>query len=205
MSSVSSSSSSTSSSSTTKTYSYSSSGVSGLISGMDTETMVKKMLAGTQTKIDKQKQQKQLLTWKQSMYRTAISDINTFKSKYFDSSYDSTLTTNLSSSKFFNSKTSAVSSGSAVTVASTDYSADVGSMSFNVKQLATATKLASAVQMSSGQSITGSAVDLDALKTALQSGDITFDMSLDGVSKEITLSWATSPAARSPRATLPMF
>ena len=46
-----------SSSTTSKTYSYSSSGLSGLISGMDTETMVKKLLAGTQTKIDRQKQQ----------------------------------------------------------------------------------------------------------------------------------------------------
>lgn len=182
------SSSSSTSSSSTKTYSYSSNGVSGLISGMDTETMVKKMLAGTQTKIDKQKQQKQILTWKQSMYRTAISDINTFKDKYFDTSYDSTLKTNLSSSKFFNTKTSAITSGSAVTVSSTDYSADVGSMTFNVKQLATATKLASSVQMSSSNSITGSAVDLAALKTTLASGDISFDMSLDGVSKEITLS-----------------
>lgn len=188
MSSVSSTSSSSSSSSSSKTYSYSSSGLSGLISGLDTETMVKKMLAGTQTKIDKQNQQKQILTWKQTMYRTAISDINTFKSKYFDSAYDSTLKTNLSSSKFFNAKTSTVSSGSAVTVNSTDYSADVGSMTFNVKQLATATKLSSSVLMSSSNSITGSAVDLEALKTTLASGDITFDMSLDGVSKEITLS-----------------
>ena len=36
------------------TNSYSSKGLAGLASGMDTETMVKKMLSGVQTKIDKQ-------------------------------------------------------------------------------------------------------------------------------------------------------
>ena len=177
-----------SSSTTNKTYSYSSSGLSGLISGMDTETMVKKLLAGTQTKIDRQKQQQQVLKWKQTMYQTAISDINNLKSKYFDSTYDSTLTTNLSSYKFFNTKISSVTSGSAVTVNSTDYSANVGSATFNVKQLASATTLTGSNTMSASQSITGTAIDFTALQSALTSADLTFNMSLDGVSKEITLS-----------------
>lgn len=179
---------SSSSSSSTTIYSYSSNGLSGLFSGLDTETMVKKMLSGTQTKIDKQNQQKQVLTWKQEMYRTAIKDINTFKSKYFDSAYDSTLQTNLCSSDFFNTKASSVSSGSAVTVKSTDPSADVGTMSFNVQQLATAATLDADVQMSSSQSITGSKVDFEKLAEALDAGDISFDISLDGVTKQLTLS-----------------
>ena len=177
-----------SSSTTSKTYSYSSSGLSGLISGMDTETMVKKLLAGTQTKIDRQKQQQQVLKWKQTMYQTAISDINNLKSKYFDSTYDSTLTTNLSSSKFFNTKISSVTSGSAVTVNSTDYSTNVGSATFNVKQLASATTLTGSNTMSASQSITGTTIDFTALQSALSGADLTFNMSLDGVSKEITLS-----------------
>lgn len=179
---------SSSSDSSTKTYSYSSNGLSGLFSGLDTESMVKKMLSGTQTKIDKQNQQKQILTWKQEMYRTAIKDINTFKSKYFDSAFDSTLKTNLCSSDFFNAKVSTVSSGSAVTVKNTDPSADVGTMSFNVQQLAKAARLDSDVQMSSGQSITGSKVDFEKLAKALEGGDISFDISLDGVTKQLTLS-----------------
>jgi len=179
---------SSSSSTTNKTYSYSSSGLSGLISGMDTETMVKKLLAGTQTKIDRQKQQQQVLKWKQTMYQTAISDINNLKSKYFDSTYDSTLTTNLSSYKFFNTKISSVTSGSAVTVNSTDYSTNVGSATFNVKQLASATTLTGSDTMSASQSITGNTIDFTALQSALSGADLTFNMSLDGVSKEITLS-----------------
>ena len=43
--------------------------VSGLVSGMDTEEMVEKMLSGTQAKIDKQTGLQQQLEWKQEIYR----------------------------------------------------------------------------------------------------------------------------------------
>ncbi|MEG0778910.1 MAG: flagellar cap protein FliD N-terminal domain-containing protein, partial [Oscillospiraceae bacterium] len=54
-------------------------GMSGLASGMDTENMVKQMLAGTQAKIDKQNQLKQQAEWKQTIYRDVISSINSFR------------------------------------------------------------------------------------------------------------------------------
>ena len=50
--------------------------VAGLASGMDTESIVEKMLSGTQTKIDKQTGLKQQLEWKQEMVRGIITDIN---------------------------------------------------------------------------------------------------------------------------------
>lgn len=46
--------------------------VSGLASGMDTESIVKSLLMGTQTKIDKQSGLKQQLEWKQDIYRDLI-------------------------------------------------------------------------------------------------------------------------------------
>ena len=63
---------------------YSSAGFSGMASGIDTESLVKSMLSGIQSKIDKQNQQKQQLLWKQDMYRDVITKINNFKNKYFD-------------------------------------------------------------------------------------------------------------------------
>ena len=57
--------------------------VSGLASGMDTESIVKSLLMGTQTKIDKQSGLKQQLEWKQDIYRDLITKINTFSDKYF--------------------------------------------------------------------------------------------------------------------------
>lgn len=97
----------------TSTSSATSHGWSGLVSNMDTETMVEKLLSGTQSKIDKQKQSKQLLTWKQDVYRDIITSVNSFKSKYL--TFGSSSANNLNSSSFFNSM-NATSSSSAVKV-----------------------------------------------------------------------------------------
>lgn len=168
---------------------YSSSGISGLVSGMDTESMVQKMLKGTQSKIDKQKQIKQRLEWKQTMYQSIITKINKFRNSYFDSSYGSDLTTNLSKADFFNSKISTVKSGSSVSVVSASPNASIGEMRVEVSQLASAAKLISDVKMSGSQTITGSTMDVDGIKNMLQTnGTISFDLSLDGVTKSIILS-----------------
>jgi flagellar hook-associated protein 2 len=145
----------TSSSSTSATNaSYSSKGLSGLMSGMDTETMVKEMLSGTQTKIDSANQKKQQLEWKQDSYRNCITDINTLYQSYFNASYDADLTNNLASAKFFNQKASTVT-GSGVKIISTDYSAAAGDMTVAVEQLATKASLASTTTMSGDRTITG--------------------------------------------------
>ncbi|MBE6841066.1 MAG: flagellar hook protein, partial [Ruminococcus sp.] len=112
---------------------YSSNGVSGLMSGMDTEGLVKSMLSGIQTKIDRQNQQKTQLEWKQESYRDVISKINSFQSKYLDL----TSSTSLRTTGFFNQMKSE-SSNSAVKInsASSGTSQD---FKIQVAQLATAT------------------------------------------------------------------
>jgi flagellar hook-associated protein 2 len=42
--------------------------ISGLASGLDTETLVKQLTAGTRSKIESAQQQKQLLEWKQDFF-----------------------------------------------------------------------------------------------------------------------------------------
>ena len=83
--------------------------VSGLASGMDTESIVKSFLMGTQTKIDKQSGLKQQLEWKQDIYRDLITKINTFSDKYF--SYYGSGDTNLMSQSLFKTMTGISSSG----------------------------------------------------------------------------------------------
>lgn len=164
-------------------------GLSGLVSGMDTDSMVEKMLAGTQTKIDKQNQLKATTTWKQEIYQNVVSDINTFKSKYYDSSYDSTLSTNLASSKLFNTMVSSVTSGSSVKVVSSSSSASTEDMSVIVSQLASAAKISSSSKMSGTQAISGTAIDVDAIQTAIKAGEeMTLTFTLDGTAKTLTLS-----------------
>ncbi len=59
--------------------------VSGLASGLDTETLVKQLTSDIQSKIDSAKKQKILLEWKQDAYRDILNKLYDFNSKYFGS------------------------------------------------------------------------------------------------------------------------
>lgn len=83
---------------------YGSSGsnrMGGLMSGLDTETLVKQMVSGTQNKINKQFQAQQKLVYKQDAYRDVISKLVSFNDKYL--SYASS--TNILSPNFFKANT----------------------------------------------------------------------------------------------------
>lgn len=58
--------------------------ITGMASGLDVDALVKSMTSADTTRVDKAKQDKQVLQWKQDMYRDIIGDLNTFKSTYFD-------------------------------------------------------------------------------------------------------------------------
>ena len=116
---------------------YSSGGFSSMISGLDTEGLVKSMLSGIQTKIDKQNQTKQQLLWKQEAYRDVITKVNDFQNKYFNL----TSPTCLRSNELFNTVKYS-SSSSAVTISASNTAA-LGNTSIQVARLATATTITS--------------------------------------------------------------
>lgn len=71
--------------------------VSGLASGMDTESMIENMVMGIKNKIDTQKQNQQILLWQQEAFRSISDQLVQISNKY--TSYTSS--TNLMSSAFF--------------------------------------------------------------------------------------------------------
>lgn len=71
--------------------------ISGLASGMDTESMIEGMVQGIKSKIDKQKQQQTILGWQQKAYRSISDQLVSLSTKY--TSYTSS--TNLMSQDFF--------------------------------------------------------------------------------------------------------
>lgn len=71
--------------------------LSGLASGMDTESMIENMVMGIKNKIDTQKQNQQILLWQQEAYRSISDQLVQISNKY--TSYTSS--TNLMSSAFF--------------------------------------------------------------------------------------------------------
>lgn len=60
--------------------------ITGMATGLDVDGMVKKMMAAEQTKLDKVKQQQQLIQWKQEAYQAIIKDVKDLQSSFFDSS-----------------------------------------------------------------------------------------------------------------------
>ncbi|MDR1674715.1 MAG: flagellar filament capping protein FliD [Oscillospiraceae bacterium] len=153
---------------------YSSKGISGLASGIDTESMVKAMLAPYQQRIDTQTIKSQQLINKQSVYRSLITQTNDFYNKYFDLLSP----TNMRSASMY-SEMSLSSSSSAISVLSSTASADTN---FNVK----VEKLATAAKLESGK-LGGN------ISTNYTFGDqgaekaFSFDLTLDNTKRSITV------------------
>lgn len=81
--------------------------ISGLASGMDTESMIENAISAYKNKISGLNQQRTKLGWQQEAYRDIITKMTGFSSKY--TSYTSS--TNLMSSSFFNQAVKTVAGG----------------------------------------------------------------------------------------------
>ncbi len=165
-----------------------SNGFSGLVSGMDTTSLVEQMLEGTQYKIDSQNEELSTLALKQSMYRDVSSQLLSFQSKFFDFANP---TTNLLSSTFYNQNNVDISdtvSNFLSVEPTTSYTGEQLSMDY-IRQLATATTVTSADTLTDA-SITGT-VDLSALTDATIKIGV-----VGGGSANITLSGNTEEEVR---------
>lgn len=121
-----------------------------LVSGLDTDTLIKQLTATTRSKIAKQQQKLQTAQWKRDSYREVTTKLTDFSNKYF--SYSST-DSNIQSSKFFDVATitnpSSLLTVSGSTSAATNM--QVGSISQLARQASfTSTKHAANTSIQSG-------------------------------------------------------
>lgn len=58
--------------------------LTGMASGLDVDTLVKQMMTAEKTKVDRLTQNRQVVQWKQDLYRELIGELNNFKNTYFD-------------------------------------------------------------------------------------------------------------------------
>ena len=118
--------------------------MTGLISGMDTESMVKEMVSASSGKVDKVKQEKQLLEWK----KEAWSSLNTKIYNFYKTEVSSM---RLASS--FKAKKASVSDETKVAIQANSNAAN-GTHSVSVKQLASSAYLTGSNIKSLGKSFT---------------------------------------------------
>jgi len=158
--------------------SYSTSGILGLSSGIDSESVIEGMLAKTQIKIDKQLGLKQQILWKQDIYRNVITDIQSLQRKFFDNLNPKS---NLLSKSFFSSQT--VTSSSASVQATSNQSTSSELVVDYITQLASGSKVVSQSNVTNDIKIT---LDLAQITT-----DSSINVTLDGITKSVKLSGTT--------------
>jgi flagellar hook-associated protein 2 len=107
--------------------------ITGLASGLDVDSMVKQMMKVHTMKVDKFKQDRQLVQWKQDLFREVIGDFNSFKSTYFDVLKSDTY---MLSSRNYSSFTVATSDNNATLSATATAGATAGNYKVTVSQLA---------------------------------------------------------------------
>ncbi len=116
--------------------------MTGLISGMDTESMVKELVAASSTKVDKVKKQKQIIQWKQEAWQ----GLNTKLYDFYKNEVSA-----LKNASSFKSKKATSSDETKVTVKASSAAAN-GSHRVSVKQLASSAYLTGAnIKMGNGQ------------------------------------------------------
>jgi len=150
--------------------------ISGLASSLDTDELVKQLMAAERVPLNKLEQKKQLAEWRQDAYREFTNALRSFKDKFFDI----TKRTNYLLSDNVFKAYSTVSTSDAYVTARGTAQAIAGSHTVKVIQLATADKAVSSTSVS--KPVTGSKI------TEFNLEGKSIKVTLDGVTREIELS-----------------
>lgn len=147
---------------TNNSYSSSVRGFGGLASGLDRDSLIEGMTAGTRAKIAKQQKSKQTLLWKQDAYRSISSKLIEFSQKY--TSYTNP-DTNIASAAFWarSSVTPLGTNSKYVQVSGSPSSSNSVSI-VGVKQMAQKASVVSGDYVTDGTLSTGE-IDLNEIKT----------------------------------------
>lgn len=144
---------------------------SGLMSGLDTESLVKAATANLKTSINTKKQNLQKLTWKQEAYRDVISKLSEFQTKYLDILSSTSIRANAVMNKYVAESTNdklQVTAKSGATPATYE---------ITYSQKATAAEV-------TGSKATEGSIYLDF--SAADEGSNTVEITLDGSTKKVT-------------------
>ncbi|BAK97785.1 flagellar hook-associated protein 2 [Oscillibacter valericigenes Sjm18-20] len=157
--------------------------LSGLATGMDTETMIENAVSGYQTKISSLEQKQTSLTWKQE----AIRNISTPMIKFAQTYTSYTSSTNLLSASYFNKAVTTTTNGTNASKVSATGKTSSDVQILGVKQLATnSTYSISATDLGFGGS-----PDMATI-VGSKSLDLSKPMPLSNVSGTMTLSYGSS-------------
>lgn len=158
--------------------------MSGLMSGLDTDELVKQLTSGIQKKIDTAGQKKQVASWQQEAYQALIKSISEFQTKYFNSSSSSNSILNASffnSTSILNNYSSYVNVSGSSTVAQNMQIGSITSLAKQASYVATNKVSSQAIQTGKiGENWVKSAVTGATMKITYEGKDYTLTVGSDG-------------------------
>ena len=156
--------------------------ISGLASGMDTESMIENAISGYQTKIANLQKKRTKTEWQQEAYRSIIDKMAAFTEKY--TSYRSN--TNLMSTSFFNQAVNTISKGENASKVAASGRGGSDVVINRVKQLATAARYTV-----SGGIVGGRPNNADGLAsaTATDSIDLNADVTVSKIAGTMNIAY----------------
>lgn len=153
--------------------------MSGLMSGLDTENLVKAMAANTKNRLNAKKQKLQTLQWKQEAYRSSISKISDFQKNFLDWGSDTSIKANSIMNKY-----KAESSNDKLT-------ASASSSAVPATYYISAATSASAAQVKSTGSISTDQITLDFSKNEIGK-EYTVKMTFNGTTRDVKFTGSTN-------------
>ena len=164
--------------------------ISGISSGLDTEAIVKALMDAETVKLDKAKQQRQSLEWKQEAYRDIINDLNEFKNTYFN--VTKSISNMMSSSTYSSFTVSSSDPTNSIVKASGSSSAMPGT--YNIKNISLATKASyrgsslQGIDTSDKASTLFSSDQSSAVNFSINGIEFSYDFSDTGADKDMTIN-----------------
>lgn len=166
--------------------------LSGMASGIDTESMIKQLMKAEQYKVDKVKQEKQLLLWKREDYRKTTNLLKEFSDSYMDILSSK----NMRSDNSYKAFTVNSSNSTAIT-ATANADAVAGTHEITITQLAKAAYAVGTDTVSAA--LQGVAIDSTTL-SSITGKD--FNIQLNGITKNIKLTGDYTNSATDPATAL---
>lgn len=164
--------------------------VTGL-SGVDTESMIDKMMKAESAKYEKLEKDEILLSWRQEAYREVIGKLQKFQEKWFGIDKTQNIGYNSAWNKYDFSVTDKTGKeSSAITINS---SVNSGKYNISVSQVAQTESITGNAtiknKITTGKTADEIAKSIKSLSASgKQDGSLTFNFDLDGVSKDITIT-----------------
>lgn len=160
--------------------------ITGMVSGMDTDSTVKKLIEAEQIKVDKAEQERQYTEWQKEDYREVANVLRGFQDEYFDVLNSATNMRSTSTFDMFSGTVSMDGEDSSAVSIKTSAKSVVGEITVN-----SVTKLATKDTYKSGSEVLGNIISdtLSSIGTinSVINSDNTMSFTFDGVTKEIEL------------------